>query len=63
MQAALSSGATVVGLAPSGASFTGSIPYDDSLCGVELDLQAIEADAGAAKSVSFTPGLQLILGR
>lgn len=43
-------------------TLTGSIPNDPSLCQVAVDLQAIEADPGAAKGVSFTPGLELILG-
>jgi hypothetical protein len=43
-------------------SFTGSIPFDVDLCGVTLDLQALEADSGAAKGVSFTKGLELTLG-
>jgi Tol biopolymer transport system component len=46
-----------------GDSFTGTIPNDYPLCGVAIDLQAIEADPGAARGVSFTPGLELILGR
>jgi hypothetical protein len=33
-----------------------------NLCGFTVDLQAIEADPGAAKGVSFTPGLELLLG-
>jgi Tol biopolymer transport system component len=45
-----------------GDSFTGTIPDDRSLCGVTVDLQAIEADPGAAKGVSFTQGLELVLG-
>jgi hypothetical protein len=53
----------VVGLPPSGTSFTGDIPNDETLCGFVIDLQAIESDPGAAKGVSFTPGLQLVLGR
>jgi Tol biopolymer transport system component len=44
-------------------SYAGEIPDDWSLCGMTLDLQALEADPGAAKGVSFTQGLQLILGR
>lgn len=40
----------------------GSLPKDPSLIGLELDLQVLEADAGAVKGLSFTPGLQLILG-
>jgi len=47
-----------------GDSFTGDIPGDWSLfCGVTVDLQAIEADPGAAHGVSFTPGLELVLGK
>jgi hypothetical protein len=46
-----------------GNSFTGTIPNDYSLCGLAVDLQAIEADPGAAKGVSFTPGLELVVGR
>jgi cold shock CspA family protein len=43
-------------------SFTGTIPDDVHLCGVTVDLQGIEADPGAANGVSFTPGLELVLG-
>jgi hypothetical protein len=46
-----------------GDSFTGTIPGDYTLCGVAVDLQAIEADPGAAKGVSFTAGLELVIGR
>jgi hypothetical protein len=46
----------------SGDSFTGSIPDDHTLCGVAVDLQSIEADPGAAKGMSFTAGLELVLG-
>jgi Tol biopolymer transport system component len=44
-------------------SYSGAIPDDPTLCGLALDLQAIEADPGAAEGVSFTPGLELVLGR
>jgi Tol biopolymer transport system component len=47
----------------SGDAFTGDIPNDRRLCGIALDLQAIESDPGAAKGVSFTPGLELLLGK
>jgi hypothetical protein len=53
---------TVVGLPPAGTSLTGDIPVDSALCGFVIDLQAIESDPGAAKGVSFTPGLELVLG-
>jgi WD40 repeat protein len=46
-----------------GNSWSGDIPDDRSLCGFTVDLQAIEADPGAAKGVSFTQGLELVLGR
>jgi hypothetical protein len=45
----------------SGTSFTDDIPYDGSLCGFDVDLQAIESDPGAARGVSFTQGLELVL--
>jgi Tol biopolymer transport system component len=46
-----------------GDSFTGDLPDDMNLCGFAVDLQAIEADPGATKGVSFTPGLELLLGQ
>jgi hypothetical protein len=39
-----------------------SIPADGALAGLTIDLQAVEADAGAALGVSFTPGLELAVG-
>jgi Tol biopolymer transport system component len=39
-----------------------TIPNDPALAGFTLDLQAIELDAGAVKGVSFTAGLELVLG-
>jgi hypothetical protein len=53
----------LVGLSPWGASVVGDVPDDEALDGLGVDLQAFELDPGAAKGVSFTPGLQLILGR
>ncbi|MEW6746756.1 MAG: protein kinase [Planctomycetota bacterium] len=35
---------------------------DTGLCGLKLDLQAIENDPGAAQGYSFTQGLELVLG-
>ena len=46
-----------------GDTFTGTIPDDLDLCGVTIDLQAIEADTGAAYGISFTAGLELVIGR
>jgi len=43
-------------------SFVGVLPFDFALIGTTLNLQALENDPGAAKGVSFTPGLELVLG-
>ena len=43
-------------------SFLWSIPNDPTLFGLEIDLQAVEADPGAVKGFSFTQGLELVLG-
>jgi hypothetical protein len=51
-----------VTLSAGGDSFTGTLPIEIGDCGATLDLQAIEADPGAAKGVSFTAGLELVLG-
>jgi Tol biopolymer transport system component len=54
--------ANVVALPPGTTSFTGTLPSDEVLLGEVVDLQAIESDPGAAKGVSFTQGLELLLG-
>jgi WD40 repeat protein len=51
-----------VTLASGSNTFTGSIPDDPALIGTTVDLQAFEADPGAAKGVSSTAGLELLLG-
>jgi Tol biopolymer transport system component len=53
----------VLGLAPTGTVILGDLPGSDAYCGFTVELQAIEADAGAARGVSFTPRLELRLGR
>ena len=50
-------------LAPGGTTFQGDLPGDATLCGVTVDLQAIEVDPGALNGLSFTRGLELTLGR
>jgi len=50
-------------LPPVGATLTANVPRDDSLCGLVFDFQSLELDPGAAKGVSFTPGLELAIGR
>jgi Tol biopolymer transport system component len=44
-------------------SFSGVLPTDSELCGTSVDLQVLELDPGAPFGVSFTPGLDLALGR
>jgi hypothetical protein len=46
----------------SGLSLQDTLPSDVLLCGLELDLQVLEADPGASHGLSFTAGLQLLLG-
>ena len=52
------------GLALPSAGFVlnGTVPADPRLVGVTVDLQVLEADQGATRGVSFTPGLELVLG-
>ncbi len=54
---------TAVVVPPSGYVLCAEIPYDSSLCGVEVDLQLIEFDPGASHDLSFTPGLAIVFGR
>ena len=55
--------AELLGLPPSGAVVAGAVELQPQLCGLTVDLQALELDPGAAKGVSFTQGLELVLGR
>jgi len=43
-------------------SFHGTIPSSVVWCGVTLDLQGVELDPGAVAGVSFSPGLELVIG-
>jgi Tol biopolymer transport system component len=49
-------------LKPAGTSLSEYVPLDAELCGLSLYLQVLELDRGAAKGISFTPGLQLTVG-
>ena len=49
-------------LPATGLTLSGQVPNDPSLYGVDLYMQAIEADAGASKGLSFTRGLDLTFG-
>jgi hypothetical protein len=52
----------VLTIDPSGITISDTLPDDPTLYGVDVYLQAIELDAGASKGLSFTPGLDLLLG-
>jgi Tol biopolymer transport system component len=54
---------TAEGLPLAGLSLGFTVPYDRTLFGVVLDVQALEIDPGAAKGLSFTPGLELVFGQ
>ena len=43
-------------------AFPGTLPSDPAFAGLAVDLQVIEGDPGAPLGVSFTPGLELVLG-
>lgn len=55
--------ALVLTLPSGGTTIVADVADDHALCGVEFFAQALELDAGAAKGVSSTPGLRLLLGR
>jgi len=43
-------------------TFTGALPSDPAFAGLAVDLQVVEGDPGAPLGVSFTAGLELVLG-
>jgi len=45
-----------------GSTIEAGIPDENQFCGLEVYLQVLEVDPGAAKGVSFTAGLNLLLG-
>jgi Tol biopolymer transport system component len=51
------------GLPLAGLSLGFTVPYDATLYGVVLDVQAVEIDPGASQGLSFTPGLELVFGQ
>lgn len=53
---------TLLALSPYGNSIAADLPADELLSGLEIFAQVLELDAGAARGVSFTPGLKLTLG-
>ena len=52
----------IVPVPPAGLALPGSIPCNTGLCGISLFLQLLEVDPGASRGISFTPGLEMILG-
>ena len=50
------------GSKPWGARFDGTIPRDERLVGLELDLQLLQTDAGASRGIAFSAGLALTSG-
>jgi len=51
-----------ISIQANGATLSGAVPNDPALCGSTFDLQVLELDPGATNGVSFTHGLELILG-
>lgn len=45
-----------------GLPLNGTIPNQETLCGLTIDMQVLQGDPGAFKGVSFTPGLALQFG-
>ncbi|HEX5051804.1 MAG TPA: hypothetical protein VFZ65_08540 [Planctomycetota bacterium] len=45
-----------------GAQLPFALPMDGALCGFVIDMQAVLVDGGASAGISFTPGLEYVLG-
>ncbi|HET6163442.1 MAG TPA: hypothetical protein VFG37_07215, partial [Planctomycetota bacterium] len=52
----------VEAIPPHGLTMPFTTPFDIALCGVSIDLQCLELDAGAPYGISFTPGLEWTFG-
>jgi len=53
---------TLLNVRWTGITIEGDVPDQANLCGIEVFLQVLEIDPGAARGVSFTAGLKLVLG-
>jgi hypothetical protein len=53
---------TLLPLPVGGLDLTATMPINLLLSGFEIDLQCLESDSGASHKLSFTPGLELVLG-
>ena len=49
-------------ISPGGASWTTEIPFDQQVVGLPVYVQWIQTDLGASKGVSFSDGIEAILG-
>ncbi len=54
---------TLLNVRWTGITLDGELPDLFHLCGIEIFMQVLEIDPGAAKGLSFTAGLELLLGR
>jgi len=52
-----------VSLPAAGLDLAGAVPDDETLGGIAFYMQVLEGDAGAAKGISFSRGLKIVLGR
>jgi Tol biopolymer transport system component len=52
----------VEAIPPLGFTLPFTVPLDPALCGLTIDLQALELDPGASLGISFTPGLEWTFG-
>jgi hypothetical protein len=50
-------------IAAAGIALDADLPDDPALCGLSVFSQVLELDGGALRGLSFTPGLELALGR
>ncbi len=53
----------LIPLGPAGGSIPLAVPDNLPFCGLALYWQILESDPGAAHGVSFSPGLEIVLGR
>jgi len=52
----------LISIAPGGTTLDCPLPPDAANCGAELNVQVLELDPGAAGSISFSDGLELLFG-
>ena len=52
----------LLSIPPGGLSLTQTLPCDNSVCGLEVYLQALQLDGNAVGGLSFTQGLKAVFG-